>query len=329
VEPDIYLHSDLQRQLLGILRNLGPDILIATHSTEIITEAESDDIVLIDKNRRCSKRIRQPSELTDVFMVLGSNLNPTLTQLAKTKRVVFVEGKDFQIFAKFARKLGFNDVSNRSKFAVVPSAGFNPDRIRNLKMGMETTLGEKINAIVILDKDFRSNGERLSVGEECEAFSDHAFIHNCKEIENFLLIPEALDRAACRKVTDQVNRSGKDMVYSPCASQLLNDFSNDIKTYVQGQFVENRLRFERSSGEADSVITELALKEFEQCWEDQTGRLMVIPGKEALRHINQSLQQNYGISLTPTSIIDAMKTDEIPDEINQLIRTIAAFSQPV
>lgn len=29
-EPDIYLHSDLQRQLLGILKGLGPDIVIAT-----------------------------------------------------------------------------------------------------------------------------------------------------------------------------------------------------------------------------------------------------------------------------------------------------------
>ena len=45
-EPDIYLHADLQRQLLGLLQNLGPDILIATHSTEIITEAEPDDILL-------------------------------------------------------------------------------------------------------------------------------------------------------------------------------------------------------------------------------------------------------------------------------------------
>jgi len=33
-EPDIYLHSELQRQLLSLLRNLGPDIMIATHSTE-------------------------------------------------------------------------------------------------------------------------------------------------------------------------------------------------------------------------------------------------------------------------------------------------------
>src|SRR6266853_1669990 len=62
-EPDIYLHSDLQRQLLGLLRNLGPDILIATHSTEIITEAETDDIILINKRRRTGHRIRDPSQL--------------------------------------------------------------------------------------------------------------------------------------------------------------------------------------------------------------------------------------------------------------------------
>ena len=71
-EPDIYLHADLQRQLLGLLRNLGPDILIATHSTEIITEAETDDIVLINKKRRNSRRIKHPSELVEVFTALKS-----------------------------------------------------------------------------------------------------------------------------------------------------------------------------------------------------------------------------------------------------------------
>src|ERR1700747_1593405 len=45
-EPDIYLHSDLQRQLLGILKNLGPDIVIATHSTELISEADLNDILV-------------------------------------------------------------------------------------------------------------------------------------------------------------------------------------------------------------------------------------------------------------------------------------------
>jgi len=119
-EPDIYLHSDLQRQLLGLLRNMGPDILIATHSTEIITEAEADDIVLINKRRNSARRLKQPSQLKEVFKILGSNLNPILTQLAKTRRAIFVEGSDFQILSKFARKIGLTKVANRSEFAVIP-----------------------------------------------------------------------------------------------------------------------------------------------------------------------------------------------------------------
>ncbi len=84
---------------------MGPDVLIATHSTEIITEAETDDIVLINKQRNSGRRIKQPSQLGEVFSILGSNLNPILTQLAKSRRVVFVEGQDFQLLSKFALKL--------------------------------------------------------------------------------------------------------------------------------------------------------------------------------------------------------------------------------
>src|SRR5438067_9495847 len=137
-EPDIYLHSDLQRQLLTLLRNLGPDILIATHSTEIINEAEADDIVRINKRRTNARRLREPSEVRQVFTALGSNINPILTQLAKTRRAVFVEGYDFQILSRFAQKLGLANVSNRNEFAVIPVGGFNPERIRSLKSGMET-----------------------------------------------------------------------------------------------------------------------------------------------------------------------------------------------
>ena len=104
-EPDIYLHSDLQRQLVSLLKTLGPDILIATHSTEIISEADTDDLLVINKRFNSAKRISDPSQLQNIFGVLGSNLNPTLTQLAKSKRAVFVEGKDFQVLSLFARKL--------------------------------------------------------------------------------------------------------------------------------------------------------------------------------------------------------------------------------
>lgn len=156
-EPDIYLHSDLQRQLLGILKTLGPHILIATHSTEIICEAEINDILLINKVNNSGKRIKDATQLLEIFNVLGSNLNPVLTQIAKTKRVLFVEGKDFSVFSKFARILGLEQIANRADFAVVPIEGYNPTRLRSFKEGIEKTIGTKILSAVIFDRDYRSD----------------------------------------------------------------------------------------------------------------------------------------------------------------------------
>lgn len=158
-EPDIYLHADLQRQLVGILKTLGPDILLATHSTEIISAADPDDLVVINKRFTSGKRIRDPAELQHVFHILGSDLNPILTQLAKTRCAIFVEGKDFQMFSRFARKLGLDGVANRSDFAMIPVQGFNPRKVLDFTHGIETTIGTKVITSAVLDRDYRSADE--------------------------------------------------------------------------------------------------------------------------------------------------------------------------
>ncbi len=327
-EPDIYLHADLQRQLLGLLRNLGPDILIATHSTEIITEAETDDIVVINKKRQQARRIKHPSELADVFAVLGSNLNPLLTQLAKTRRAVFVEGKDFQILSKFAQKLGYSRIGNRSEFAVIPVEGFNPERARNLKKGIETTLGGKIAAAVILDRDYRSQAECESISQACENFCDLVRIHGRKEVENFLLVPEAIDRAANRRTEDRVRRAGLTVKYDLLVRTLLNDFAEERQTYIISQHLAYRRRFQRntSPGTDEATANKAALDEFNVKWKDPNMRLSMIPGKDALCRLNEHLQLAYGITVTPTAIIDSMTRDEVPEGMEELLESLNKFA---
>jgi len=203
------------------------------------------------------------------------------------------------------------------------------DRVRSLKNGMEMTLGGQILGAALLDKDYRSDGERVSITSHCEKFCNYGTIHTCKEIENFLLVPAAMDRAAARKVADQARRTGVERTYGGDAAALLDNFANERRSYVTSQCVTARIRFERtnSPGLDQATVTEAALKEVESCWNDRTSKLQVIPGKDALSMFNQYLQSECGVSVTPTAIVDAMRVDEIPNEMRTLLEDISGFAR--
>lgn len=327
-EPDIYLHSELQRQLLMLLRNLGPDILIATHSTEMITEAEPDDIVLVNKARKSARRLSDPSQLEQVFDALGSNTNPILTQLAKTRRVLFLEGRDFQILGRFARKLGALSVGNRRDFAVVPVGGFSPERIRALKAGMELTLGVTIASAAILDRDFRCDEECAAIADDCRRFCNFVHILKRKEIENFLLSPPAIDRAMAARILDRNKRSGTSLAYENCANELLEQFCRERRSYTTSQFLTERRRFYRSATPslAEAQINEAGLDAFNNTWDDPCRRLSLVPGKDALSELNTSMQERYGTNVTATAIIDAMHVSDVPDEMVEVIEMLKGFA---
>lgn len=54
---------------------------------------------------------------------------------------------------------------------------------------------------------------------------------------------------------------------------------------------------------------------------------MIIPGKDAFSDINKYLQDKFNISVTPTSVIEAMKVDEIPLEMRNLLNKLNDFSK--
>jgi len=67
------------------------------------------------------------------------------------------------------------------------------------------------------------------------------------------------------------------------------------------------------------------LRDFDVDWRDHNKRLAMIPGKEAIAAINQHLQSAYKVSVTPTAIVDAMYTEEIPSDAKQLVIGLAGF----
>ena len=82
-----------------------------------------------------------------------------LTQVAKTRRALFVEGKDFQLLSAFAETAGYPTVANRAQFAVLPANGFNPARVGDVADGIEAAVGSKILRAAVFDRDYRCDAE--------------------------------------------------------------------------------------------------------------------------------------------------------------------------
>jgi Predicted ATP-dependent endonuclease of the OLD family len=326
-EPDIYLHSDLQRQLLGILKSLGPDIIIATHSTEIISEAEMNDILVINKINSSATRIKNIGQFANLFGILGSNLNPVLTQIAKTKKVLFVEGKDYNVISKFAKVLGFDRVANRSGFAVIPVEGFQPSRLLAMKEGIIRTIGFDIKSGVIFDKDYRSDEEITELLKELSFENDFAHIHSCKELENFLLVPEAIEKAIKNRISDRRNRVGKAIEFEESITELLFKISEKFKIDTQSQLQSHQIKFGRKLHPSidDSTMYSQILTDFDTQWSRLNDRLKMICGKDFLSELNSYLQDNYKITITNSNIISSLNVNNTPDEIKEIVIKIDRF----
>ena len=326
-EPDIYLHSDLQRRLVEILKNRNADVLLATHSTEIISEADPGDLLVVDKKNRSAKRIKSQLQLPPIFEVLGSRLNPTLTQLAKTRRVVFVEGKDFKLLSAFSRRAGHQELANLSDFAVIPVHGFNPARVQDLSEGIEATLGVQILKAVIFDRDFRSDEEVEQQLRRLRAFASVAHIHECKEIENYVLVPRAIQRAIARRIQERATRTGSATQSCGDVEKTLFALTDIMKSRINAQFISKREKyFRKASPKLDpATITENSLEEFETIWHDLGGRLRIVPGKELIAALNRQLQDRYSVTVTSSAIVGAMRKDEIPQSMLSLLSRLDDF----
>lgn len=53
-EPDVYMHADLQKRLIRLIKNEFPQVILTTHSIEIMSEVEPEDILIIDKEAKKS-----------------------------------------------------------------------------------------------------------------------------------------------------------------------------------------------------------------------------------------------------------------------------------
>jgi hypothetical protein len=185
-------------------------------------------------------------------------------------------------------------------------------------------LGAKILKGAIFDRDYRSDEAVKDALGELSKIVDMPFIHQRKEIENYLLVVAPLQRAIERRLLERTKRVGGSKKLKQDIADILDLVTSPLKTPVGGQYVARYAQFEmnRRKGVDPATVAAEAMERFEKGWQKLETRLNLVPGKDVLSLLNQHLQAEYQISIAPLQIVGEFDEADIPKEMLVLVRRL-------
>jgi len=318
-EPDIYLHSDMQKKLVNICKERSNQVIIATHAVDIIEESDPDDIISIDKNSNRSRRLSSINEVQTCITQLGSFQNLKLVHFMQGKTCLFVEGKEFRYLKMFAKKLNFKSFAREDGFSVVELGGFsNWNRLTYISWIFLNTINEKVKCYVVLDRDFHTDQEIDEIVNNLEQKDVKVHVWERKEIENYAINYDALYRMFTNKFCERRGDVEIPLSSTEFEEKILAIFE-EFKDHVLSQTITNRVENRSDRSIDPSTITCHALAEFENNWQDIEFRRKVIPGKDFFAKLNAWLNDEYHITIHVNHTINSLQSEEIEPEIRDVI----------
>lgn len=322
-EPDVYLHPDMQRKLLGLVEKRFKQYILATHSTEIINESDHGDILTIDSNRSSARRIRTDKDYNDVYAYIGSIDNIEMAKLTRAKRVVFFEGKDKKILNRFGRKIGMNSPLGSSDTVVIEVGGFGQwTRVLDTAWTFKNILQIEVGIFALFDRDYRDEREIKSILTDIASKGVQCAIWGRKEIENYALELKSLSRCIIERCKERGHSISEIQ-----ALQIIDNVSDQYKHDVHSNMASNMFKYEQKlkSGMDFSQAIKISSINIDSSWRDMQKRLNIISGKNFIADLSRELQRNFDTTITQSMLVDSLKRDEIDPELEDLLKKLANF----
>jgi hypothetical protein len=310
-EPDVFLHSDLQRRLVNLLENLDAQTITATHSAEVIGEAPGDAVIWVSRERKAAVRAPRRDILFELSSTLGTQFNLPLARALKTRVAVFVEGQDAKVLRSIAKTLGHRKILQEDGVAIVPLGGFHRwEQVEPFKWLMDEFLEDAVSVYVLLDRDYRSDDVAETVRRELRRVGVQPHIWKRKELENYLLSAAALARVS----------GASEAWIADALAQCADELEDEVYAQIHGEHA----RRERKTGKSDTTINKEAKKRADRAWKDPGRRLHLCGGKDLLRLLNRRLQADGYQTITDRGLASKLRGEEIPQEVKTVLAAIEA-----
>ncbi len=182
-EPDVYLHADLQRRLMRLVQRSHQQVIIATHSIEIMAEAQPSSILTINSSKSKSRWVASQKGVQKVIDSIGGVHNIQLARLSNARRCVFIEGDDdFEWLRRIQGKFALVE----EPFDIIPRLSVGGwdgwQRVVGTAKFLRNSSGNAITAYSIFDSDYHDPVDVIARYEEAANLGVRLHIWLRKEI---------------------------------------------------------------------------------------------------------------------------------------------------
>lgn len=327
-EPDAHLHSNLQRRLLGLLQRIASEqqiqVLVSTHSKELISQVQPRRIISFLEAP--PRRLQLAAEVLEAVNSLGSLDNFDLANLVHCRKLVLVEGGfDRSCIESFYRKAN-DEVSFRrmqSRVVFLRMSGVKKPVNDILDVMQQLSQNGRIEAIFFRDRDYMSDAEVQRLTQRAAAGRYVLHIWQKHEIENFILVPEAIHRCLMRTYADQpLNVPDLQTITTwlgeTCEGLRNNDVFDGIAKAILD---EARLNDEN----VDPVEANRRARAYlDQNW-NQRSRFSITPGKEILTSFRRRLQEERRLEFGSGDLVHELRAEEMHPNIQAALNLLEQF----
>lgn len=315
-EPDVYMHADLQRRLVRLLKKDFQQVILTTHSVEIISEADPTEILIVDRTRNQSRFAGSLPIVQRLVDHVGSSHNINLTKLWGAKKFLCLEGMDLKLLRYFHDALFPEALVPLESIPNLPLGGWSQWSVAlGASQALKNAVGQRLRCYCIFDSDYHTASSISQRLEEAKEQGLEIHVWSCKEIENLFLIPSAI----IRRLETSPNWVKHSLSVKDLSEQIEHLAQrlrqNTLDSIAEELYLENRSKGLKS---ANQEARKLVGSKIESGYKLSS----IVSGKELFSRLSEWAEQQYGINLSARSVAMIIKPHEVPYEARMVISSI-------
>ncbi|HLO71616.1 MAG TPA: AAA family ATPase [Flavipsychrobacter sp.] len=312
-EPDVYMHADLQRRLIKLVKERYNQVIIATHSIEIMSEVEPSNILPINSSKLRQEYANKAPIVQKIVDDIGSVHNIEIARIFSYNKFLVIEGEkdDIKLLSIFQSKI-FPD--SFEQFDILPKIFVEGWGGWQRVIGSNKVFKENkstISLYCIFDSDYHLPDEISERLDEAKRQEINLHVWEKKEIENYLLVPSAITRAVTKSkkrvaISDEEVSLKIEEICDSLKDGIIEDYATSIQSRDKGKVAGTAYK------EARAFVNEI--------WE--IDKYSIVPGKKVISLLCQWTNEYYKVSINKFAIAREMLRLEIPQEIIDVISRI-------